>query len=751
MNRLQHRRSSTAGVVPTLAQMLEAEIAINTADKDVFFSTGTEVVQLNHLKNAKSDATHRTVTDTQIEAWSTSQAALGYTPVNREGDTMTGPFYLASAPTVSNGAATKGYVDQSVALISGTYRAPVQTLAGLTAVSPSGLPDKALCLVEDEGSLYHFDAQSEVEGNGTTVIAPSAGGTGRWFKMQSATASHEALSGLQGGEAGDHLHLSSAEYNAVTVHYADLDLHLSAEQNTLLDQLVVDAVEINALDGITSNVQEQLSGKQDAIGYAPLSKGGDTMTGPLILSRNPEASAEAATKDYVDQSLLNVNTYADQASAGAVNESALNTTTVVEAASLQTKNYVDTLVVEAAQATELFASNADTALSLQTTTDIGSALDSAKLYTDQQIAAIPGGTSSVTVEYVGQAAAAAVTDAATYTDQQIALLPSPTGTSVDYVDQAVADGVIAAGTYTDQAIAALPTPTGVTTAELNTAVSNGVTEAATYTDQAIAAIPAQTSVTALELNNAVAQAVVDSGAYTDQVVSAIVFPTSVTEAYVTQAVQTSTTANEAYVDQALVDAAIGHDARDSQLLLAAAADADEKGVLLLQAAATDATDKSIAAVEAAGVAAEQSLTSAMTVAVQDYTDRDTQAVQAAATYTDQVVAAVPYDLHGALYGVVGVGEVLLRIVMARPCALGVNFGTSIAVAGTAATTAMEFAVRRNGTQFGTLTFGTATALGVFASTVVENFVRGDVLEIVNLTGVEDTTLSDVSMMIAATM
>lgn len=44
-----------------------------------------------------------------------SSTALGYTPVNKAGDTMSGALYLPSAtPTLSTQAATKGYVDSAV-------------------------------------------------------------------------------------------------------------------------------------------------------------------------------------------------------------------------------------------------------------------------------------------------------------------------------------------------------------------------------------------------------------------------------------------------------------------------------------------------------------------------------------------------------------------------------------------------------------------------------------------------------------
>ncbi|MEB2353533.1 MAG: pyocin knob domain-containing protein [Burkholderiaceae bacterium] len=42
-------------------------------------------------------------------------ARLGYTPVNKAGDTMTGPLVLNAAPSAALGAATKGYVDTGLA------------------------------------------------------------------------------------------------------------------------------------------------------------------------------------------------------------------------------------------------------------------------------------------------------------------------------------------------------------------------------------------------------------------------------------------------------------------------------------------------------------------------------------------------------------------------------------------------------------------------------------------------------------
>jgi hypothetical protein len=101
--------------------MLDGEIAINTADKDVFFSTGSEVVHLNHLKNAKEDVDHRTVSDAQITDWTAKQEALGFTPVNVAGDAMQGNLVMPNgtkitlndAPVLPTDVVNKNYVDNA--------------------------------------------------------------------------------------------------------------------------------------------------------------------------------------------------------------------------------------------------------------------------------------------------------------------------------------------------------------------------------------------------------------------------------------------------------------------------------------------------------------------------------------------------------------------------------------------------------------------------------------------------------------
>jgi hypothetical protein len=322
-NRMQLRRTLTAGNVPSLAQLLTGEMALNIADKDLYVSTGSEVLHLNAAANIKTDSGNRFISDAQLSLlnnvasstvlghvkvgsninvdaqgvislavssstvtgllssadWSTfnaKQDAIGYTPVNLAGDTMLGALTLNGAPTADNHAATKAYADQQDALavklagstmtgllvlsadpaqnmgaatkqyvdgavnnISGKYGAPVQALTDLAALTSASLQDKQMRLVEDTGAIFRFDVQSVVVEDALNVIAPSdvGAGAGRWIKVQGATQSHELLTGLLGGAADDHLHITTTEKNGYDGHLADTTIHLTSTQHTWLGSI----------------------------------------------------------------------------------------------------------------------------------------------------------------------------------------------------------------------------------------------------------------------------------------------------------------------------------------------------------------------------------------------------------------------------------------------------------------------------------------------------------------------------------
>jgi hypothetical protein len=52
--------------------------------------------EIDGANRVKTDATNRFVTDAEKTAWNGKQNALGYTPVNKAGDTMTGKLNIKS-------------------------------------------------------------------------------------------------------------------------------------------------------------------------------------------------------------------------------------------------------------------------------------------------------------------------------------------------------------------------------------------------------------------------------------------------------------------------------------------------------------------------------------------------------------------------------------------------------------------------------------------------------------------------------
>lgn len=83
--------------------------------------------------------------------------------------------------------------------------------------------------------------------------------------------------------------------SAITNHADDQALHLTAAQNTWLDEITATSAEVNHLVGVDSPIQDQLDGM--------VQKAGSVMTGPLILAANPTSVNEAANKNYVDTGL----------------------------------------------------------------------------------------------------------------------------------------------------------------------------------------------------------------------------------------------------------------------------------------------------------------------------------------------------------------------------------------------------------------------------------------------------------------
>lgn len=104
---------------------------------------------------------------------------------------------------------------------------------------------------------------------------------------------------------------------------------------------------------------------------------------------------------------------------------------------------------------------------------------------------------------------------------------------------------------------------------------------------------------------------------------------------------------------------------------------------------------------------------------------------------------VPYDLTWMFPGMPAASAVLFRCPLARAVTFPPTMAGSQGVAGTAATAATIFRLRRNGTQFGTMRFAAGAKVATFTSASGAAFAVGDVLTITAPT-TADATLADVA-------
>ena len=101
-----------------------------------------------------------------------------------------------------------------------------------------------------------------------------------------------------------------------------------------------------------------------------------------------------------------------------------------------------------------------------------------------------------------------------------------------------------------------------------------------------------------------------------------------------------------------------------------------------------------------------------------------------------------YDIGVFLSGTVLASELVFRLAAVRAFSLPASFTGSLGSAVVASTGTAVFSIRKNGTQFGTLTF-TTSASGVFSGSAT-SFAVTDLLTIIG-PGTADGTLSDISI------
>jgi hypothetical protein len=156
-----------------------------------------------------------------------------------------------------------------------------------------------------QGRMYYLSAAS---GNNAIGLYVYDGTT--WVTGDITSVS--VGNGLTGGGGSGSISLSIdttviATTTSLATHAADLSLHLTASQNTLLDALTVTAADINYTAGLSSNAQTQITSK--------VSKSGDTMTGNLVMSANQTVTVPTPTGGFSSSHAVN-KTYVDSLVAG---------------------------------------------------------------------------------------------------------------------------------------------------------------------------------------------------------------------------------------------------------------------------------------------------------------------------------------------------------------------------------------------------------------------------------------------------
>lgn len=163
---------------------------------------------------------------------------LGFAPVNKAGDIMTGLLQLSGAPTANMHAANKKYVDD---LVAGAG-------IGFTPVNRAGdMMTGRLVLSADPTNAMHAVPKQYAD------------------SLTTAAAILAKLLTVDGASSG-----------------LDADLWRGQTPAQFLSSYITQALVL------------------DRLGYAPVSRAGDTMTGRLLLSADPTSSLHAVTKQYAD-------------------------------------------------------------------------------------------------------------------------------------------------------------------------------------------------------------------------------------------------------------------------------------------------------------------------------------------------------------------------------------------------------------------------------------------------------------------
>ena len=113
-------------------------------------------------------------------------------------------------------------------------------------------------------------------------------------------------------------------------------------------------------------------------------------------------------------------------------------------------------------------------------------------------------------------------------------------------------------------------------------------------------------------------------------------------------------------------------------------------------------------------------------------------------------SSIPYDIAGAILGQPAASATVFRFICVRAFTLPANLVGSLSTTGVNSTGSVIMSLRKNGVQFGTLTFAAGQANGVFASSGAASFAVGDVITVVAPSS-QDTTFADCQFTMVASL
>ena len=247
----------------------------------------------------------------------TVQSALDELALNalfKSGGTMTGGLILAADPTANLEAATKQYVDNTVANIIDSAPGALDTLNELAAALGDD-PNFATTITNqlagkaDANNTYtisEVDALvANVVSNSQTIIYDNSVSNTTLVANNIQDAITELDTKVEGK-----LDIAGGTMTGDLILAGDPTANLQATTKQYVDSLVANAVvnvESNTVVFDNSNttiIANTVQAALEELALNKVEKSGDTMTGSLILHADPTLALQAATKQYVDSRIL---------------------------------------------------------------------------------------------------------------------------------------------------------------------------------------------------------------------------------------------------------------------------------------------------------------------------------------------------------------------------------------------------------------------------------------------------------------